>query len=99
MLRLFQKKPVVRTLSLQDRATAVVDNLKTDLLLLNQEATDALDAFQRTITRLGAVNDQITEKKTIAQAQITELTQLVSSFDKAQVSNAKVIGKIQDLLS
>jgi len=84
---------------LGDRAVAVVDNLKTDLLLLNQESEDALDSFRRTVNRIDSINEQIKDRKILAQKQISELTQLVDSFDKAENSNNKVKGKILEFLS
>lgn len=103
MFKLFVKKePVKATVyvpTLQDRATAVVDNLKDNLLILSNDSVDALDTFRRTVSRIEQINDKIKEQKDIARTQIAELTQLVDSFDTAEASNNKIKGKIVEFLS
>ena len=99
-MKLFWKKaPAIEKIpTLEDKAAELVNNLKTDLMFLNQETSDALASFRRIVDRIDYVNSEIKDKKELAKVQITELNALVNSFNSAEETNNKIKNKIVDFL-
>ena len=74
-------------------------NTKTTLEKLQQQSQDALGAFQTIITNLTKSNQELAKEKETRISKVQELEAELETINGLEISNSKVINKINKFLS
>lgn len=72
---------------------------KTTLQKLQQQSQDALGAFQTIITNLTKSNQELAKEKETRISKVQELEAELETINGLEISNSKVINKINKFLS
>ena len=74
-------------------------NTKSTLEKLQQQSQDALGAFQTIITNLTKSNQELAKEKETRISKVQELEAELETINGLEISNSKVINKINKFLS
>ncbi len=72
---------------------------KGELDSIVEDSARVLDVFSKTVTELTSINKRVDAEKTVKLEEKAQLEEQIAILTLTQEKNAKVIGKIENLLN